>query len=150
MTELSLHNLKINKGSRKKIKRVGRGNASGHGTYSTRGLKGQKARSGGTRGLRRLSMKRLLKSKPKLGGFRSLRPKMATINVGDLDKFFQAGEIVNPVKLAEKGLISHSKAGVKILGEGQLTKKLNVFAHNFSESAKQAIIKAGGSAQAMR
>jgi len=150
MTELSLHNLKINKKSRKKPKRIGRGNASGHGTYSTRGLKGQRARSGGRAGLKRLAMKQLLKSKPKIGGFRSLREKMVTVNVSDLEKYFNAGEIVNPVKLFEMGLTGRSKSGVKILGNGELTKKLNVFAHKFSESAKQAIIKAGGSAQTMR
>ena len=149
MTELSLHNLKINQTARKKPKRLGRGNASGHGTYSTRGLKGQRSRSGGRKGLKRLALKQLLKSKPKIGGFRSLREKMVTVNVADLEKYFNAGEIVNPAKLRDKGLIGRSKSGVKILGDGKLAKKLNVFANNFSESAKQAIIKAGGSAQTM-
>lgn len=150
MTELSLHNLKINKKAKKRAKRVGRGNASGHGTYSTRGLKGQRSRSGGKKGLKKLALKKQLASKPKLGGFNSLRPKMITVNVAELEKNFNAGELVNPAKLLEKGLIRRIKPGVKILGDGKLTKKLNVFAHDFSESAKQAIIKAGGSAQGMR
>ena len=70
MSELTLHNLTINKKSRKNPKRLGRGNASGHGTYSTRGQKGQKARSGGSKGLRRWALVQQLRSKPKIGGFR--------------------------------------------------------------------------------
>ncbi|OGY46960.1 MAG: 50S ribosomal protein L15 [Candidatus Buchananbacteria bacterium RIFCSPHIGHO2_02_FULL_45_11b] len=150
MSELTLHNLTINKKSRKNPKRLGRGNASGHGTYSTRGQKGQKARSGGSKGLRRWALVQQLRSKPKIGGFRSLRPKSATVNVSQLESNFAAGEIVNAKKLIEKNLIKSAKTGIKILGEGRLTKKLTVFADSFSKSAESAIIKAGGKAQKTR
>lgn len=150
MTELTLHNLTVNKKSKKNPKRVGRGNASGHGTYSTRGLKGQKSRSGGSKGLRRWALVLQLKSKPKIGGFRSLRPKLAAVNISRLESNFAAGEIVNAKKLIEKNLIKSAKTGVKILGDGRLTKKLTVFADSFSKPAKEAIIKAGGQAQETR
>ena len=142
MAELSLHNLKAKK--RKKAKRFGRGNASGRGSYSGRGIKGQRARSGGRRGLKRRGLMGLLRNKPKLGGFKSLQPKMETVNVEKLEENFEAGEIVNAKKLMAKSLIKDNRRGVKILGEGQLTKKLTVVADDFSESAKGAIIKAGG------
>src|SRR3989338_10160525 len=98
MVELTLDNLKINFGAKKKRKRVGRGNASGHGTYSGRGLKGQRARSGGKKGLKLRGLKQLLKNKPKIGGFRSLKPKMAVVNLSDLENNFSAGEIINAAK----------------------------------------------------
>lgn len=145
MAELSLHNLKAKK--RKKSKRLGRGNASGRGTYSGRGIKGQRARSGGRKGLKRRGLMQLLKNKPKLGGFTSLQSKMETVNVRQLEESFEAGEMVNAKKLVAKNLIKDNRWGVKILGDGQLTKKLTVVADNFSESAKGAIIKAGGSIQ---
>lgn len=147
MPELSLHNLKINKKARSKPKRRGRGDASGRGTYSGRGLKGQRSRSGGKSGLKRRGLKQLLQSKPKLGGFKSLKPKMAIINLDQLEKSFETGELVNPKKLIAKFLIKRSKSGVKILGNGKLTKKLTVTANSFSEVAKKAIIEAGGTAE---
>jgi len=147
MAELTLHNLKINKKAKKKPKRVGRGNASGHGTYSGRGLKGQKSRSGGKSGLKRRGLSQLLRNKPKLGGFKSLNPKMETVNIDQLERNFEAGEIVNAKKLINKNLIKDNKTGVKILGDGKLTKKLTVIVNSFSESAKKAIIEAGGQFQ---
>jgi len=147
MSELTLHNLKVNKKARKKSKRVGRGNASGHGTYSTRGLKGQKSRSGGKGGLKRRGLKQLLRNKPKIGGFRSLKPKMVIVNLDQLESSFEAGELINAKKLIAKNLIKTAKTGVKILGDGKLTKKFTVSADSFSESAKKAIIEAGGQVQ---
>ncbi|MBI3291094.1 50S ribosomal protein L15 [Candidatus Falkowbacteria bacterium] len=141
MPELSLHNLKV--GKRKKSRRVGRGNASGRGTYSGRGLKGQRSRSGGKRGLKRKGLSRLLRNKPKIGGFKSLKPKIESVNIFDLDRYFGAGEIVNAKKLISQGLIKHNN--FKVLGDGKLTKKLTVVASAFSKSAKKAIIEAGGS-----
>ncbi|HLC90108.1 MAG TPA: 50S ribosomal protein L15 [Patescibacteria group bacterium] len=143
MTELSLHNLKINPKAKKRAVRVGRGDASGHGSYSGRGLKGQRARSGGKKGLKLRGLKQLLKNKPKIGGFRSLKPKMAVVNLSDLENNFSAGEIINAAKLSAKGLLEN-KRKIKILGDGRLTKKLTVLADEFSESAKKAIIEAGG------
>lgn len=147
MSELSLHNLRVNKKAVKKAKRVGRGNASGRGTYSSRGLKGQKSRSGGRSGLKRRGLKQFLKNKPKIGGFRSLKPKMEIVNIQDLDRLFADGELISTKKLVGKKIIDSGRYGVKILGEGKITKKLTVTADNFSESAKQAIIEAGGKAE---
>lgn len=144
--ELALHNLKLAQGSKKKKKRVGRGDASGRGSYSGRGLKGQKARSGGKRGLSRRGLKSLLRNKPKIGGFKSLKPKMVIVNINQLERNFAATEIVNIKNLLAKNLIKTSKAGVKVLGEGRLTKNLTVVVDAFSESAKKAIIEAGGTA----
>lgn len=142
MSELSLNNLKV--GKKKKAKRVGRGNSSGSGTYSGRGLKGQRSRSGGKGGLKRRGLVQTLKSKPKIGGFKSMKPKLETISLGMLEKHFEAGELVDAKKLIKKGLIDTKKYGLKILGTGKLTKKLTVKANAFSESAKKAIMDAGG------
>jgi len=144
MTEINLHNLKIAKRSKKRKKRVGRGNSSGSGTYSGRGLKGQRSRSGGKKGLKRRGLNQFLKNKPKMGGFKSLKPKIVTVNIEQLEKFFADGEVVNAKKLISKKIIKSAKNGLKILGNGKLTKKLTVTADSFSESAKKAIIKVGG------
>lgn len=144
--ELGLQNLKVNKKAKSAKKRLGRGNASGHGTYSGKGLKGQKSRSGGKRGLTRRSVKQLLLNKPKIGGFKSLKPKSETVNISLLEKFFAAGDMVDAKKLISKKMIKSRPVGLKILGQGKLTKKMTVVADNFSKTAKQAIIEAGGEA----
>lgn len=141
---LKLYNLKPAFGSKHKKKRIGRGHGSGHGTYSTRGAKGQKARSGGKGGLKFKGMKTNILSIPKLGGFRSLVPKKAVVNLKDLENKFSNSDIITPGKLVEKGLIKSSQAGVKILGEGKLTKKLIIKGCAISVSAKEAVEKAGG------
>ncbi len=145
--ELSLSNLKLAKGSRKKRRRVGRGNASGRGTYSGRGQKGQRSRSGGKSGLKMKGLRQFLKNKPKIGGFKSLGSKMAIININQLERCFEPGEVVDTKKLLTRNLIKTIKSGVKILGEGKLTKKLTVIADAFSKSAKKAIMEAGGNVQ---
>ncbi len=141
---LKLYNLRPASGSKHKGKRIGRGHGSGHGTYSTRGAKGQRARTGGSGGLKFKGMKASILSIPKLGGFRSLVAKKAIVNLKDLENKFSNDEIITPGKLLEKGLIKSSKAGVKILGEGKLTKKLIIKGCLISDSAKQAVEKAGG------
>jgi len=141
---LNLYNLKPAFGAKKKRKRVGRGDSSGHGTYSTRGAKGQKARSGGKGGLKLKGLKSNIQSIPKLGGFRSLKPKLAVVNLKDLEKNFVDNEIITPAKLVEKGLLKSTKAGVKILGLGELSKKLILKVDRISQSAKDAVEKAGG------
>ncbi|MFA6995266.1 MAG: 50S ribosomal protein L15 [Patescibacteria group bacterium] len=120
---LSLNTIKKTKGSAKKNKRVGRGNASGHGTYSTRGQKGQKSRSG-VSGLKRLGMKKQLLQIPKSRGFRSLQPKNQVVSIKAINKNFKDNEIVNPLVLFEKKLISSSSLPVKILGKEKLTVKV--------------------------
>lgn len=132
----------------KNRKRRGRGNASGLGTYSGRGVKGQKARSGGKfkggHGGKRAP--RFIQTTPKKRGFRSQHEKYAVVNLADLQQTFNEGTRVTPAILYEKGLIPTPKFGVKILGEGELVKKLVVSAQKFSGSAKDAILKAGGEA----
>ncbi len=145
---LALHNLHPARGSRKTKKRIGRGNASGHGTYSTRGQKGQRARSGGRKGLKRKGMRQLLMSLPKIGGFKSLSMRPAILNVGDLEKNFTDGAMVNPGAILAKGLVRNIGNGVKILGDGELKKKLKVSDCLVSESAKQKITAAGGAVEA--
>ncbi|MBU0707828.1 50S ribosomal protein L15 [Patescibacteria group bacterium] len=141
--ELSLSNLKPK--ARKKRRRVGRGNASGKGTYSGRGLKGQKSRSGGSlrpgfEGGRMTLVQQL----PKSRGFKSFKVKPAVINVSDLQASFNNNDVVTPAKLRSKGLIHKAGSLIKVLGEGKIEKKLTVTADAFSKSANDAITKAGG------
>ncbi|MEK7580321.1 MAG: 50S ribosomal protein L15 [Patescibacteria group bacterium] len=140
---LSLHTLTAKK-KKKHIKRVGRGNASGHGTYSGRGLKGQKARSGGKKGREMKGLRAGMKQIPKLGGFKSLKPTFKAINLSLLENNFSEGDIVNLRSLRERKLIKNRDNFVKILGEGKLTKKLIVEIKNFSQTAKKAIEDCGG------
>lgn len=144
-TSLSLAQLSSTKKTRK---RRGRGNASGLGTYSGRGVKGQKARSGGKfkggHGGKRAP--RFIQTTPKKRGFSSLREKYAVVNLSVLSREFGDGARVTPAILCSKGLIPTPQFGVKILGEGELTKKLMVSAQKFSRTAKDAILKAGGEA----
>ncbi|HZJ41922.1 MAG TPA: 50S ribosomal protein L15 [Patescibacteria group bacterium] len=119
---LTLNSIKKAKGASKGKKRVGRGNASGHGTYSTRGLKGQKSRSG-VSGLKRLGMKQQLLQTPKSRGFKSAKPKNQVLSLRDINNNFKDGENVTPESLAEKKLITSASLPVKILGK---TDKLTV------------------------
>ena len=118
---LSLHTIKPAKGATKKRKKVGRGNASGRGTYSGRGIKGQRSRSGGKSGLKRLGMRIILKNIPKKRGFKSDKPKNQVVNLTDLNKHFKDGDVVSPKSLLKAGLIDTIKLPVKILGKGELT-----------------------------
>jgi large subunit ribosomal protein L15 len=151
--QLNLSNLKP-ASPRKDRKRVGRGMGSGKGRYSGRGIKGQKARSGSHK-LRagfeggqmpiymRLGKQRGPYSKDAMpiGPHRTF---MAAVNVRDLERF-DAGAEVTPQSLVEAGLVRSAKIEVKILGQGELTKKLSVTAHAFSASAREKIEGAGGS-----
>lgn len=144
---IGLHNLQVSRGAKKrKRNRVGRGNSSGHGTYSTRGLKGQKARSGGRKGLKLFGMKMIRQRIPKYKGMKSLRKPTQIVNLDTLQKYFNDSDIVDPKILFQKQLISSNKFAVKVLGKGKLEKRLKVSAHQFSNSANEAIKKAGGEA----
>lgn len=143
---MGLHDIKPAKGSTKRKRRIARGIGSGMGKTATRGTKGQKARrqihpnfeGGQTPIQRRLPVKK---------GFRNINQKeFAIVNLDDLEKLFQKGDEVNPEKLLASGIIHASKDGVKVLGFGELSKKLKVSAHKFSKTAKDAIEKAGGEA----
>jgi len=135
---LSLNTIKKTKGSSKKIKRVGRGNASGHGTYSTRGLKGQKSRSG-VSGLKRLGMKKQLLAIPKVRGFKSQKPKNQVVSVKAINKLYKDNEIVSPATLFEKKLIGSVELPVKILGKEKLTVKVTLEKVRASEPVKNQI-----------
>lgn len=137
---LSLHTIKPAVGSKKKKKRVGRGGK--RGTYSGKGLKGQKARSG-TSGFKRRGMRPLIEATPKLRGFKSKKPKPAILNLKDLN-IFKDGEKVTPQILRKKGLVDNIKNGVKILGKGEIRVKIEVSNCQISASAKEGIEKLGG------
>ena len=133
--KLTLHTIKPSKGSKKSKKRVGRGNASGHGTYSTRGLKGQKSRAG-VSNLKRLGMRKQLLAIPKSRGFKSLKPKNQTVSVKAINANFKEGEIVSPTTLFEKKLIGSATLPAKILGKEKLTVKVTLEKVSASESVK--------------
>lgn len=142
---INLSNLTPGKGSRKNKVRRGRGNASGHGTFSGRGIKGQRARSGGRKKLVRRGLKQMLLQLPKSRGFQSQWNKYSVVNLGDLSEVFKAGEKVSPEALVKVKLLK-PKSLVKILGTGKINLALNVWAHSFSKTARTEIEKAGGSA----
>lgn len=139
---ITLHHLKPFQ-KKKKKKRFGRGDASGHGSYAGRGQKGQRARSGGRRGLKLKVLRKIWKKIPKKGGFKSRKEKPTIINLEKIEKIFSKDEEVNSQTLFAKGLVKNPKEKIKILGK-VLTKKLKISAHAFSKSAENAIKKAGG------
>ncbi len=141
---LALHTIKPAKGARRSTKRVGRGLGS-KGSYSGRGVKGQRARSGGRSGLQLKGIRSLMLKLPKARGFGSLAAKPSVVNVSDLASAFKDGAGVADKSLLAKGLISSSVGGVKILGGGELTVKLTVKNCRVSASAKTKIEQAGGS-----
>ena len=143
---IQLHTLH-SKNVRRARKIRGRGDASGRGSYSGRGRKGQRARAGGTRGLTYLGLRRVMLSTPKLRGFRSLYAKPVAINVSLLEERWKGEDMVTPDSLVASGIISRTTGGVKILGDGVVTKKLHVKGCKVSAAAKEKILKAGGAVQ---
>jgi large subunit ribosomal protein L15 len=144
---MKLHELKPNEGSRKERNRVGRGTGSGNGKTSGRGHKGQNARSGG--GVRpgfEGGQTPLFQRLPKRGFTNINRKEYAIINLDALNRFDEGTE-VTPELLLETGLVSKLNAGLKVLGNGSIEKKLTVRAHKFSSAAKEAIEAAGGSVE---
>lgn len=140
---LQVHTIKPAEGSKHKVKRVGRGNASGHGTSSTRGGKGQTARSGGSRGLALKGFRRLMQSAPKLRGFKSLSPKPVELYLSEIEKNFNNGETVDLKSLQEKSLVSINTKSVKVVLKGDLTKKV-IVALPCTKGAKEKITAVGG------
>ena len=142
---MKLHELKPSEGSRQVRNRVGRGTSSGNGKTSGRGQKGQKARSGG--GVRlgfEGGQTPLFRRLPKRGFTNVNRKEYAVINLDVLNRFEDGAE-VTPVALHEAGIVKDEKAGIKVLANGELTKKLTVKAAKFSKAAEEAIVAAGGS-----
>lgn len=157
--ELSLHNLKPAQ-PRKARKRVGRGLAAGQGRYSGRGIKGQKSRAGshnmraGFEGgqmpiYMRLGKQRGPYSKDAMP-IGPHRTHTVPVNLSELERAFDSGADVTLEALVEKRLIKNTRTDVKILGNGELTKKLSVTAHAFSATAREKIEAAGGSVTALR
>ncbi|MCF1685445.1 50S ribosomal protein L15 [Tetragenococcus halophilus] len=142
---MKLHELESAKGSRQVRNRVGRGSSSGNGKTAGRGQKGQKARSGGgTRLGFEGGQTELFRRLPKRGFTNVNRKEYAIINVELLNNF-EDGTEVTPAVLAEAGFVKKQKAGIKVLGNGQVTKKLTVKAAKFSKAAQESIEAAGGS-----
>jgi len=142
---LSLSNIKPAKNSAHKRKRIGRGNASGHGSYSTRGQKGQRSRTGGRNKLKRLGFKKILARIPKLRGFRSGQPKNQVVNLRDLNNSFKDGAKINAASLLKAGLIKTTGEPTKILGQGELKiKNLEFSGLKLSLSVKAQVEKLGG------
>lgn len=141
---LSLHTLKPNVGARTKKFRVGRGLGSGRGKTAGRGTKGQRARTGGRKRLKLKGMKQMLLGFPKLRGFQSRFAKVATVPLLHL-AIFQDGSTINLKTLREKGIIRRADRMAKIVGSGELGKKLHVVGLKSSSAAKASIERAGGS-----
>jgi large subunit ribosomal protein L15 len=142
---MNLSNLKPRPGSKHRTKRLGCGESSGHGKTSGKGHKGQKARSGGSirLGFEGGQMP-LIRRVPKRGfNNNAFKTRYAIVNLGDLEQF-EAGTQVDEALLREKGLVRGNVAGVKILGRGELTKRLSITAKKVSASAQGMIEKAGG------
>ncbi|MBE6824926.1 MAG: 50S ribosomal protein L15 [Ruminococcaceae bacterium] len=144
---MKLHELSPVEGSKKAVKRIGRGHGSGQGKTAGKGHKGQKARSG--KGMRvgfeggQMPLQRRI---PKRGFNNIFAKNIVSVNVGTLNKF-EDGAVVDIAALKDAGIVKNSFDGVKVLSNGNLTKKLTVKVTAFSEAAKAKIEAAGGKAE---
>lgn len=143
---MNLSNLKPPKGQKQKRQRIGQGMGSGRGKYSGRGAKGQKSVSGysAMRGFEGGQMP-LHRRLPKRGFTNIFRKEYAIINIGRLEQL--EGDTFDPARLKELGVIKKLGDGLKVLGSGELQRKITVHAHVFSKSALEKIQKAGGTGQ---
>jgi len=145
---MKLHELSPAAGSKKEVKRIGRGAGSGQGKTAGKGHKGQKARAG--RGMRpgfeggQMPLQRRV---PKRGFVNIFGKEFSIVNVSALDQSFEDGAVVDIDALIEKGLVKKVLDGVKILGNGEISKKLTVQVNAYSEAAKQKIEAVGGKAE---
>ncbi len=147
---MKLHELQPAAGSVKDVKRIGRGHGSGQGKTAGKGHKGQKARSGGSirPGFEGGQMP-LQRRMPKRGFNNIFAKEYAEINVSALEARFEDGAVVDAQALLDAGAIKDAKDGIKVLGSGEITKKLTVKAAKFTASAQEKIEKAGGKAEVM-
>ncbi len=144
---MRLHDLRPNPGAKKKRKRLGIGESSGQGKTSGKGHKGQKARSGGSirPGFEGGQMP-LIRRLPKRGfNNAQFRTVYGTVNLDDLERVFDEGATVDQASLRDKGLVRGKLDGVKVLGRGELTKKLSLEIDHITESARKKIEEIGGS-----
>jgi large subunit ribosomal protein L15 len=144
---MDLNSIKPAKGSTKNRKRIGRGAGSGHGKTSTKGHKGQKARSGGSvkAGFEGGQMP-LQRRLPKRGFTPIEKKEYSIVKLGQLN-LFNAEDTITVENLIKAGFVSNDKCAVKVLASGEITKPLTVCAHKFSSSAKEKILAAGGKIQ---
>lgn len=150
---MQIHQLKISaqgrsasggKSRKKRKRRVGRGGKKG--TYSGRGMKGQKSRSGANvNPIFEGGRSTLIEHLPKIRGFKSHRPKNQIVDLQKLEKHFADGDIVNPQSLLAKKIVDNMKTPIKILGDGKIEKKLTIEKCLVSKSAREKIEKTGGS-----
>ncbi len=144
---MKIEDLKPAEGSKKKDKRVGRGIGSGHGKTSCKGHKGQKARSGGTKGAGfeggQMPLQRRL---PKRGFKNYFSKEYVVVNINDFQRV-QGVDVITPEVLFEKGIIKKMKDGIKVLGKGEMKKPVTVKANAFSSAAAAKIAAAGGKAE---
>ncbi len=141
---MRLERLSPPEGAKRARTRVGRGIGSGHGKTSGRGHKGQRARSGGTKGpMFEGGQMPLVRRIPKRGFTSPFKVRFAVVNVEDLERF-QENAVISPETLQASGMIKRARDRVKILGEGDITKPVTVRAHAFSRSAVAKIEQAGG------
>ena len=145
---MELHDLHPAPGAKRSRKRIGRGPGSGTGKTAGKGHKGQKSRSGYSRryGFEGGQMP-LVRRIPKRGFFNIFRVEFQVVNLKDLERLFADGDTVTVEMLVEKGLVRGGKRLVKVLGDGELSKKLIVQVHKFSASGRAGIEKAGGSCE---
>lgn len=145
---MKLHELSPAEGATKEVKRIGRGHGSGQGKTAGKGHKGQWARSGGgvkpgfEGGQTKLAMRI-----PKRGFNNIFATEFATVNVSDLEARFENGAVIDEAALIESGLLKNTLDGIKVLGNGEVTKSFTVKAAKFSASAAEKIEKAGGKAE---
>lgn len=148
---MKINDLKPAEGSKRRAKRVGRGLGSGHGRTSTKGHKGQKARSGRAKGpgfeggqmpLQRRLPKRGFSNAP-------FKKEYTIVNLDDLNKIANESEIITPEILKEKGVIKKLKDGLKILGNGDINKAITIKTHAISKSARQKIESKGGKVEVL-
>ena len=146
---MQIKDLTPNEGSTHARKRLGRGPASGTGKTAGRGLNGQKSRAGGAKGSTfEGGQTPLARRLPKLPGFNNInRVEYAPVNVSRLNAVFSDGDVVDGESLVAKNIIKCACTPVKVLGDGEITKKLTVKAAAFSETAKEKIEAAGGKAE---
>ena len=144
---MKLHELQPAQGSNTAAKRKGRGHGSGNGKTAGYGHKGQKARSGVKKAGFEGGQMPLQRRLPKRGFNNIFATKYANVKISDLEAKFEAGSVVDTTALVEAGIIKKSLDGIKVLGNGELTKALTVQAAAFTASAKEKIEKAGGKAE---
>jgi large subunit ribosomal protein L15 len=154
--DIGLHNLQPAPGSRRDRKRIGRGHGSGHGKTSGRGHKGYGSRSGAKKRARfeggqnpiHMRMRKLRGPNKKMSmPFEPFRTHTQPVNLDDLERRFEDGASVDLAAMKAAGLATRRDIPVKVLGRGELSKKLTVHAHKFSKSARERIEGAGGTCQ---